>query len=194
MKAFLEHKRTKPFMCIRCGKTLDEKIYTLVPKLYGTRKLWRICDTCFRKRNSIKANEFYHRNKYNGKYPKPKDSSCELCGTPNLKYPYYHYHHWDDSDRTKGIWVCNICHHVLTCIEHKGFEVVQNILTKYMQRKLLLENSEKWLNKTLEFDAISKCGSCHNRVNCEVRTISLFESQPEPIIECNQFEFNLLEG
>lgn len=40
-----------------------------------------------------------------GKRPWP--GSCELCGKINC---ILQYHHWDDSNPSKGLWLCMTCH------------------------------------------------------------------------------------
>jgi len=38
----------------------------------------------------------------------PKGSKCELCSREcNNKLKY---HHWDDTNLNKGIWICHVCH------------------------------------------------------------------------------------
>lgn len=41
------------------------------------------------------------------KRPRPEDGACELCRKPTRKL---NYHHWDDEDFSKGMYLCNICH------------------------------------------------------------------------------------
>lgn len=37
---------------------------------------------------------------------RPHPGVCELCPQSSRLY----YHHWDDSNYSKGIWLCRICH------------------------------------------------------------------------------------
>ena len=41
------------------------------------------------------------------KRSRPIDDHCELCSRTSRKL---NYHHWDDTDLMKGIWVCYFCH------------------------------------------------------------------------------------
>ena len=41
-----------------------------------------------------------------GKRSYPLNECCELCGQKVRLY----YHHWDDLDFSKGMWICNKCH------------------------------------------------------------------------------------
>lgn len=47
------------------------------------------------------------------KRPYPIDNLCELCDTE--KPLFLKYHHWDDADFGKGIWVCQACHRTIHC-------------------------------------------------------------------------------
>jgi len=64
-------------------------------------------------------NEGKHKNFYTVKRPRPY--TCELCegllkDQGNDKRIYWH--HWDDIDPSKGIWVCFRCHRFCEAIEH----------------------------------------------------------------------------
>lgn len=49
-----------------------------------------------------------------GKRPYPEGQKCELCGKgPRL----LGYHHWDNSDFSKGLWLCRPCHVVAGKVE-----------------------------------------------------------------------------
>ncbi len=39
----------------------------------------------------------------------PFDEKCEVCGRGQRRLGY---HHWDDNDYSKGIWVCIPCHNL----------------------------------------------------------------------------------
>ena len=60
------------------------------------------------------------------KRPYPLDERCELCRRKkNLRrkgLTRLAYHHWDDSDLSKGIWLCGKCHNHIT----HGWSAVQN--------------------------------------------------------------------
>lgn len=44
---------------------------------------------------------------YGNKRPFPEDNSCELCGDEKTRLEYHHY---DDNDLLKGLWLCVRCH------------------------------------------------------------------------------------
>lgn len=53
---------------------------------------------------------------------------CEVCGAirdKNLKY-----HHWDDTNPSKGIWVCPHCHWLLELSDNGQLE---SIITNYIK-------------------------------------------------------------
>lgn len=77
-----------------------------------------------------KATNLLHVNKR----PIPSDNICENCGKPVRRLEY---HHWDDSDFSKGIWVCWRCHRAITFIEG-------NIgLKRYLELRNKLDRGEK---------------------------------------------------
>lgn len=59
---------------------------------------------------------------YGNKRPYPKDGHCELCFEKPIIHAYRQhgrstrlvYHHWDDSDLSKGLWICPSCHSKIT--------------------------------------------------------------------------------
>ena len=56
---------------------------------------------------------------------------CELCGKINKRS---HYHHWDDNNLSKGIWICTRCHRMVEAYEHGDF----TYLKKYLKLKEFL--------------------------------------------------------
>jgi len=66
----------------------------------------------------------------------PRDGMCEVCG----KFPAKHYHHWDDNNLMKGVWVCVPC--------HKGIEWVdgergKSLRDRWPKLKAMIEQSIK---------------------------------------------------
>lgn len=59
----------------------------------------------------------------------PSDEICELCPRTNTRL---FYHHWDDKNPSKGIWVCGKCHWICEAIDNPDYE---NFKTKYLQLK-----------------------------------------------------------
>lgn len=55
--------------------------------------------------------------RFYGLHKRPKSNSCELCGSGKVKLDY---HHWDENNMSKGIWVCgrgNKCHDLLEAVD-----------------------------------------------------------------------------
>lgn len=58
------------------------------------------------------------------KRPRP-DNVCELCSRTSSILPY---HHWDDDNPHRGVWICPSCHKACEFIE-------QGLHTKYLELK-----------------------------------------------------------
>jgi len=59
------------------------------------------------------------------KRPYP-ENGCELCN----RIGRLHYHHYDDNDLRKGIWVCFLCHKFVERVEK-----AEGIVEKYSKLK-----------------------------------------------------------
>jgi len=62
----------------------------------------------------------------------PTSNCCELC---NKFYNKLVYHHWDNIDPSKGLWLCGYCHLVAEKLDI-------NIHEKYFNLKQLVEDSK----------------------------------------------------
>lgn len=62
----------------------------------------------------------------------PENDCCELC---NKSYKKLVYHHWDDSDPSKGLWLCGYCHLIAEKLDI-------NIHDKYFNLKQTVEESK----------------------------------------------------
>ena len=64
---------------------------------------------------------------------------CELCVGEHCTSDRLYYHHWDNSDLSRGVWVCQPCHQIC---EHKdGYNGNRKDLqTKYLQLKGNINN------------------------------------------------------
>lgn len=60
----------------------------------------------------VTSNGVIHKGELN-KRPYPQDNSCELCHVERRLA----YHHWDDSDFSKGMWICIPCHSAVHWLE-----------------------------------------------------------------------------
>jgi len=68
---------------------------------------------------------------------------CELCGRSNIKQ--LSYHHWDDKNPSKGIWICNSCHMMVTAYENGKFAYLQKYLRlkRFLNRQYRLRENLK---------------------------------------------------
>jgi len=72
------------------------------------------------------------------KRPYPSDGNCELCHErPTKKLAY---HHWDDTNVSIGIWVCQYCHGIIEGIDRGNIET---IITAYKEAKDRIEREWK---------------------------------------------------
>lgn len=112
--------RRKENRCIHCGVKLTEENWSESKQ----NRYW-CCRDCLNKRDRERRNK--KRNEINKKrrereklmfsstknkkiYGKPKrfyTGYCEVCGVENERLEY---HHWDDSNTYKGMWLCRWCH------------------------------------------------------------------------------------
>lgn len=73
--------------------------------------LQRRCKECM-SRTRIHTNGLHYCN---GLYKRPNPGYCELCGFRTHLF----YHHWDDNNKSRGIWVCqtNKCHNLAEAVD-----------------------------------------------------------------------------
>lgn len=67
---------------------------------------------------------------------RPHPGYCELCGKSPKKLSY---HHWDEKELSKGIWICPRCHWVVEAYEKNDLGVIQ----KYLRIKRVLNRQYK---------------------------------------------------
>jgi len=60
----------------------------------------------------------------------PEDEGCELCG---FKAKRLEYHHWDDSDLERGVWLCGFCHRFAEWVD-------RGLVPKYLELKSKIES------------------------------------------------------
>jgi len=63
----------------------------------------------------------------------PKDNLCELCQEKPIRKSKLAYHHWDDDDFKKGLWICWECHMIVTVKERN--KDIDKIFVKYLKIK-----------------------------------------------------------
>jgi len=121
------------------------KTYVQISKRVGVNRpiIGRILrPNLYQARVDRKRNTRLHTtiNGVSKRYPvrkRPYPSKCELCdrdtaglgvGGKDLKL---YWHHWDENDLDKGIWVCRRCHYIVGFIDYKGLESIE----KYLKMK-----------------------------------------------------------
>jgi predicted amidophosphoribosyltransferase len=119
----LRKHRKENNLCSRCGKKKEEGA--------GYCEKCRIEVRNYHRRRSIGTTSGYFGKLNKRLYP--KDQKCELCNRVKKRLPY---HHWDDNNKSKGIWVCNRCHTVVTYIE-EGIE--KQVVSNYKYLKTFLD-------------------------------------------------------
>lgn len=127
---------SRPLICRKCGKALTNENYGKYA--IQRRTHWRICNDCFfewyrnwnktspaakakreRQRQYARANYIgYSDERFGRRYIKvvgkrPYSSNCELYGRETKTV----YHHWDNSDFSKGLWLCVYCHNIAEGVE-----------------------------------------------------------------------------
>lgn len=129
--------KQKQVVCKNCGSTFEVSVYSRT--LYCSKE-------CLLKRHSKAVSRHYSKNKekiYKGRkeylrhnYTSTKngvvrarkrqrpDGICELCIRPT---PRLEYHHWDDNNMLRGMWVCRSCHVFATRAENKGYQIYQEL-------------------------------------------------------------------
>lgn len=95
--------------CSRCGRMLP------VNEFHKRRSgLAALCKECLRSSHLCSGSK-----RFTGLHKRQRPDHCELCGGNPKKLDY---HHWDDNNRSKGVWVCsnmsgNKCHHLAEAID-----------------------------------------------------------------------------
>ncbi len=122
-------KLTKQRTCSRCGIILTEQNWPINARKYKG-KIWYVCTPCFKE---AIANSVYKSLTGITLIKRPKSTHCELCSKPNPKK--LSWHHWDDQDTSKGLWLCVTCHYIA-----ETHEQWQDLTQKYLTLKTILEN------------------------------------------------------
>ena len=110
-------------ICSHCHNERNKQAYYLYhDKSLQRQKRWR--DTHKQEKRSYDRK--YQRNNtltlhgrkiFGKKRPFPADELCELC----YRHPNrLDYHHYDDRDLKKGLWLCKFCHSFAENVD-KGF-------------------------------------------------------------------------
>lgn len=86
----------------------------------------------------------YGNETFLGLHKRPNPNFCEFCGDGKT---HLGYHHWDDSNRSKGVWVCQVnkCHNLAEAVD-----LIDNgslLPDKYSKLKQILVEREKIIIK-----------------------------------------------
>ncbi len=111
--------------------------------------VWDEVDRLLSSRTGREHNRYWHRRyrlgatvngklvhlKVENKRPHPGGSeqgACELCDC----FKELGYHHWDDNELSKGLWVCRSCHDFAETIDH-----IPDAEQKYLELKRHIEEA-----------------------------------------------------
>jgi len=122
-----QDKTTEEWKAYRLGKTIAQQKYRLKnkDKINANRQKGT---AIYKKQQSYRRNNLLNFNGKNIRIKKREYfGKCEICGI-NKEFVKYNYHHWDDTNPAKGIWVCCRCHTVVEGVE-------RNIHNKYFNLK-----------------------------------------------------------
>ncbi len=93
--------------------------------------------------------------KHLGKRPYP--GACEVCR--KAKEKGLHYHHWDDSNPSIGIWICARCHRLVELLDNLGSKRLAELLATYLQLKASVTETVHGSTKPLDSKSVSKSAS-----------------------------------
>jgi rubrerythrin len=140
------HQRKKFYVCRNCENKRTSEEYHNRPELREriltrTKKYQKAHPEVGRK-----AAMAYHRRHslttdgitYYGLSKRPHPKFCEVCGNPYIKR--LGYHHWDDNDKNKGVWVCRKCHYIIEQVDNRRGK---SIIPLYLKVKAQIEQESK---------------------------------------------------
>ncbi len=135
IKENINQKDNRIKKCTKCGTILNRANWT---RSWDRKARNYVCDTCQRIYDVNYNRKHYLDTSREGKKlflkgvkrDRPTDNKCELCKT---QHKYLGYHHWDDSDISKGIWCCWFCHGLVELID-RGFKIL-HLVKSYLNFK-----------------------------------------------------------
>jgi len=155
----MAHIKVEAKICKRCGKL---KPLTEFYKHKGFKDgLSCYCKECYSKKhreyynkNRKKFRDYYRKHiigenggkkQISGLNKRDWTGYCELCGKSNVRLDY---HHWDNKNPSKGIWVCFKCHMMVTAYEHGKLAYLQRYLRlkRFLNKQYKLEEKLKVKN------------------------------------------------
>lgn len=134
-----------PKYCPRCKKYKPRSDFG--KHTIGLRSYCKICHSEYNSQfyNAKKHREVCRRTTLTtgtrtiyGLHKRPYPNFCEICGVERVIR--LHYHHWDDINPSRGIWICAYCHRLVEFFE-KG--LIDFYLEKYGQLKIHVNESVK---------------------------------------------------
>ena len=142
---YSSYRRCQSNICIECTKN----------KMYIYRKKKRNDPEWFKKRTE-RYHRYWIKNKdrwksyakeyrrkhivyVNGKAvlvnKRSRPEVCELCEKQRKRLDY---HHWDDNNPSKGVWVCNLCHIIVEALDKN---TLFKIISKYKRLYTVINQS-----------------------------------------------------
>jgi hypothetical protein len=128
-------KSTIPY---KVREKVYDSSYSNSGKERQTGRLYEQKHHCIVHRNGVEI------DLYGNKRPYPKDKKCEFCNTipkHSSRIDPLDYHHWDDTDISKGLWSCQKCHRKMEAAEfyenNKKFVIRYRVLKKLVERKVI---------------------------------------------------------
>lgn len=67
---------------------------------------------------------------------RPHPGRCELCGRVGKRLAY---HHWDNKEPSRGIWVSYKCHMIVELVDEFGPEAVHSMIDHYLELREAIE-------------------------------------------------------
>lgn len=143
--------------CVRCGEIKDKSEF--YRKSSEPDGLGVYCKDCKREymvewRKNHKKNIKKHMRKWRQhvtittggrvikgkKRKRPIDGKCEVSGKEcDKEGKPLAYHHWDDENMLKGVWVCARCHALI-----EGGSTIEDLERRIMELEKNKENLRKW--------------------------------------------------
>lgn len=110
--------------CAHCG--LMKPVDKFNKNRYNKYGLCSWCKRCFQSYTIGYAGKPFY-----GLHKRPKPDCCELCGNK----VDVGYHHWEDSNKSKGVWICNTnkCHYLAGAVDRLDND--SSLPNKYLKLK-----------------------------------------------------------